>query len=127
MTGHKPNILVVDDEFVIAMETELLLRDTGYHVLGPAANLDEAWSLLSRSRVDAAVLDINVTGASVLPLAAELDARQIPYVFHTGYDTVMRSGRRERAARVVCKPTNPNELLDKLHGQLRQRLRKPQA
>lgn len=78
-------ILVVEDEFFTAMEVQSILTGAGYEVLGPAANVETALALLDERTPDAAVLDVNLGGERVTPVAEALEERQIPFVLATGY------------------------------------------
>lgn len=78
-------VLVVEDEPMIAMAVEDILTDSGCHVVGPAYRLEEAWKLVVRDPIDGAVLDVNVAGEMVFPLADWLSERSIPFVFVSGY------------------------------------------
>ena len=62
-------ILVVEDEAMIAMLVEEMVLDFGSEVVGPAAKMEEALRLASDASLDAAILDVNVGGAVVYPLA----------------------------------------------------------
>lgn len=112
-TGSDHNgglILIVEDEVLVAMELTDGLRQLGWEVLGPAASTDEALTLLARSRQpDAAILDINLAGKLVFPLAELLRARRVPFVFCTGYEEV-GDDERYRDTPVVRKPVNFNML-----------------
>lgn len=77
-------ILIVEDAALLAMELETGLSEAGAEVLGPAYELEEALNLLDQP-LDAAVLDANLNGLSVLPVADILAARGVPFVFATGY------------------------------------------
>lgn len=80
-------IMVVEDEYLIAVNLELVLTEHGAKVLGPFSSVDQALSALSpRVQLDAAVLDINVRGRMVFPVAEKLTEHGIPFVFATGYD-----------------------------------------
>ena len=79
------NILVVEDELLIAVEMEAMLEDLGCHVLGPFSRVMEALDALDALQVDAAVLDVNVRGEMIFPVADRLRARGVPMVFCTGY------------------------------------------
>ncbi len=84
LSGRK--ILVVEDEYLIADDLAALLSQAGAEVIGPAASLPKAMRLASDTQqFDAAVLDINLRGVNVFPLADELRARGIPMLFMTGY------------------------------------------
>jgi PAS domain S-box-containing protein len=77
-------VLIVEDAVLLALELETGLSDAGAEVIGPAYELEEAMALLDRE-IDAAVLDANLNGRSVMPVAEALAARGIPFVFATGY------------------------------------------
>ncbi|MDB5428280.1 MAG: sensor histidine kinase/response regulator [Phenylobacterium sp.] len=77
-------VLIVEDAVLLAMELEIGLSHAGARVIGPAYELEEAMGLLDQP-IDAAVLDANLNGHSVTPVAQALAARQVPFVFATGY------------------------------------------
>ena len=77
-------VLIVEDAVLLAMELEMGLSDAGATVVGPAYELEEAMALLDQP-IDAAVLDANLNGQSVTPVAEALAARHVPFVFATGY------------------------------------------
>lgn len=79
-------ILVVEDEFLIAQDIRRVLAAEGYEVLGPFAGLDPALSVVARDTMDGAVLDLNLRGELVFPLADQLQARGVPILFATGYE-----------------------------------------
>ena len=80
-------ILVVEDEYLLAEELTQELADLGAFVLGPVASVDTAVALLEREAApDGAILDVNLGGEPVFPLADHLIARGIPLIFTTGYD-----------------------------------------
>ena len=80
-----PRILIVEDEYLIALELESALRAAGYRVLGPAADVRAALELLAVERPDAAVLDVNLAGQWVTPVAEALQAISVPYILASGY------------------------------------------
>jgi len=77
-------VLIVEDAVLLALELETGLSEAGAEVIGPAYELEEAMALLDRP-IDAAVLDANLNGRSVTPVAEALLRRQVPFVFATGY------------------------------------------
>ena len=77
-------VLIVEDAVLLALELETGLSDAGAQIVGPAYELEEALALLDQE-IDAAVLDANLNGHSVTPVAEALAARGIPFVFATGY------------------------------------------
>jgi CheY-like chemotaxis protein len=78
-------ILVVDDEPLVAMLVEDLLGEAGAQVVGPAATLAAGLDLLREGAPDGAVLDVNLDGVLVYPLAEALWDAGVPFVVVTGY------------------------------------------
>ena len=79
-------ILVVEDESLVAMLLETILEDMGCATLGPVSTIDEALAVIADgSSFDGALLDVNVAGKEVFPVAAALKERGVPFVFSTGY------------------------------------------
>lgn len=79
-------VLVVEDESLVAMLLETILEDMECIPVGPASNIDDG-EILARDteNLDAALLDVNVAGRQVFPVAEVLKARGVPFVFSTGY------------------------------------------
>lgn len=80
-------ILIVEDEFLVADRTRRELEKNGAHIVGPVPSVELALDLLDEAAIDAAILDINLDGEKVYPLADILVEREIPFVFATGYET----------------------------------------
>jgi CheY-like chemotaxis protein len=79
-------VLVVEDESLVAMLLETILEDMGCSPVGPAATVDEGLAFVADGgHLDAALLDVNVAGRQVFPVAEALRARGVPFVFSTGY------------------------------------------
>lgn len=79
-------VLVVEDESLVAMLLETILEDMGCEPVGPAATVEDGLRLAADGgRVDAALLDVNVAGRQVFPVAEALRERGVPFVFSTGY------------------------------------------
>jgi len=79
-------VLVVEDEYFIADDMARALQKLGAEVVGPVPTRDKALALVEAGRVNAAVLDINLKGQTVFPVADALRERGVPFVFATGYD-----------------------------------------
>ena len=79
-------ILVIEDESLVAMLLETILDDMGCAVVGPESNIDDGLrAATTEGALDAALLDVNVAGREVFPVAEALKARGVPFVFSTGY------------------------------------------
>ena len=78
-------ILVVEDEFLIALDIEDALAALGCVVVGPAGKLTEALELANKSEIDAAILDVTIRDDKVFPVADKLLERGIPFIFASGY------------------------------------------
>src|SRR3954447_7374345 len=78
LAGSK--VLVVEDEFVVATDYQVLLWRLGCEVLGPAASAAEALVLLRHERPDAALLDVRLRDGRVTPVAEALRAAGVPFV-----------------------------------------------
>lgn len=84
LEGRK--VLIVEDESLVAMLLETMLEDMGCMVFGTAARVEDALQMIAGdARPDAALLDVNVAGQTVYPVAEALDRRGVPLVFSTGY------------------------------------------
>jgi CheY-like chemotaxis protein len=77
-------VLVVEDQYLVADEMRRVVESLGGIVVGPAARAQAAAALLQHQTVDLALLDINLGGENVYPLAMELNHRNILFVFATG-------------------------------------------
>ena len=112
-------ILVVEDEFLLALEVEAALTSFGCFVAGPFAKLGKALVAARATRLDGAVLDINLNGEMVYPLAEFLDMAGVPFVFLTGYVPTDLPERFRRFRRLQ-KPLHAEKLRhiirDMLHG-----------
>src|SRR3954470_11602529 len=78
-------VLVVEDELMIRMLLEDMLGELGYTIAAEAARLDEALDAAKNGQFDLAILDVNLNGQTIVPVAEALAARGTPFVFATGY------------------------------------------
>jgi DNA-binding NarL/FixJ family response regulator len=78
-------VLLIEDQMIVAMQIEDMLRAAGCEVVGPVGTLHAAIELAHEAALDAAVLDVNLDGEKVYPAAEELQTRGIPFIFATGY------------------------------------------
>ncbi|WP_091966696.1 response regulator [Bradyrhizobium shewense] len=77
--------MVVEDEYLIALELDTQLRAAGYRVIRPVPDVDGALKLLRADRPDAAILDVNLAGEWVTPVAQALRAMSVPFILASGY------------------------------------------
>jgi len=102
-------VLVVEDEMMVSMLIEDMLGELGCTVIGPASRLDEAIALVKESEIDCAVLDVNLGGQPIFPLADLLRERGAPFAFATGYgDAGLRDV--DRGSPVLQKPFREGDL-----------------
>jgi DNA-binding LytR/AlgR family response regulator len=99
-------ILIVEDEFLLAMELETLLQQRGCMVLGPVSSVGQALTMLDGEQPDIALLDVNLKGERATPVAAALHARGVPFILITGYSVLQLSEPELRAAPRIDKPVN---------------------
>lgn len=79
-------VLIVEDESLVAMLLETILADLGCDVVGPESNIEDGLSAVADvAGLDAALLDVNVAGREIFPVAEALKAKGVPFVFSTGY------------------------------------------
>ena len=110
-------VLVVEDEMMVSMLIEDMLSDLGCVVIGPAARLDEAIALAESTPIDCAVLDVNLGGQPIFPVADILGAKGAPFAFATGYgDAGLRDV--DRGSPVLQKPFRESDLA-RILGELR--------
>jgi PAS domain S-box-containing protein len=91
VTGNR--ILLVEDEILVAMMMRDILTELGFSVNGPFSRLSEAMVAAVHDDIDAGIIDINLGGEFVYPVADVLAARKIPFVFVTGYGVESIDGR----------------------------------
>jgi DNA-binding LytR/AlgR family response regulator len=84
-------LLVVEDEFMIALDLAQWLEELGMQVIGPAGSVSDALKLVEANagRIDGALLDINLRGERVYPVADALAVRGLPFAFTSGYDDMV--------------------------------------
>lgn len=78
-------ILIVEDDFLLALNAQEILESLGARIVGPASRVEEALERARHDDFDTAMLDVNIRGKPVTPVAEALQARDIPFVFTTGY------------------------------------------
>ena len=89
--GKRPllgrRVLVVEDDYFIALELCTALRSAGAEPIGPARDVESGLAAIRDQSIDCAILDINLQGRMGFQIAEELRARGVPAIFATGYDS----------------------------------------
>jgi CheY-like chemotaxis protein len=112
-------ILVVENEALIAMLVEDELLDAGALIVGSASSVAEALRMIKAAMGDggisAAVLDLNLDGEAVWPVANALDELGVPFLFETGYGLGCNIGKYVTAP-ILHKPFDPQALIGAVEG-----------
>jgi two-component SAPR family response regulator len=107
-------VLVVEDEYLLAVDLARSLERFGVEVLGPVGTVQDALDLIGAEKViDGAVLDINLNGEPVYPVAEALQKRGAPFIFASGYDANSVPARFDAIPRVP-KPVDTEALARRL-------------
>lgn len=105
------NVLVVEDEYLIARELSQALAEAGVRVIGPCGSVRHALDCLAGTPdLDAAILDVNLLSEKVYPVAEGLAERGIPFVFITGYDAD-EIPEQLRGVKRIEKPAAPDDII----------------
>lgn len=113
---HGRRVLVVEDEMMVVMMIEEVLKDAGCTVT-TAGRLQQALIHARTELFDAAILDVNLNGERSYPIGDVLAARGIPFVFATGYGVDGLLGNYPSVP-VIAKPFKDRELVDMLRAVL---------
>lgn len=115
------NILLVEDEFLIALDAEEMLRDLGAATVTVVSTFEDAEKAIGESQFDLALLDVNLNGRKSFPLADLLAKMNTPVVFGTGYNLMARQMEGFKAGGVcVTKPYSSMSLQKVLQTVLQQ-------
>ena len=106
-------ILVVDDEPLVALLIEDLLEDAGAEVVGPASSVAGALGLIESKAPDGALLDVNLEGELVYPVARVLSQLGVPFAFVTGYG-LLGVDPAFRSVTVLAKPLQLTGFADRV-------------
>ncbi|RUV16807.1 MULTISPECIES: response regulator [unclassified Mesorhizobium] len=105
-------VLIVEDEYLIAMDLKFMLERRGWRVMGPVATVAEASRLLESELPSVALLDVNLGDELVTPLAEELSSLNVPFALASAYDRPeLVGGAVLGDAPNVGKPTPETRLL----------------
>jgi DNA-binding response OmpR family regulator len=117
MSLAKARVLVVEDEYLIAVHVQDELERAGAEVIGPVPTVKAALQLLERTEIDAAVLNVTLADGPSLPVAEALQKMGKVYVFVTAYEQNVLPGAYVSVP-VLNKPVNPTVLIEALAARL---------
>ena len=112
--GAHLRLLLVEDEALVSMHMEQVLESLGHEVLARAPSIRLALAALERTPPDAAVLDVNLNGERVTPVAEALAVLRIPFVLMTGYSDGDLHEPPLQARPLLSKPVQPDRLKEAL-------------
>ena len=107
-------ILIVEDEFLLALDLELALQRAGAEVIGPAATLAKAKSLAETEGLDAVVLDVRLGSEDTLGLAPRFVERDVAILFHSGHAEYADIAVSTPGAAFAGKPAAPDQIIARL-------------
>ena len=115
---ERPTVLVVEDEFIIALDLSETVRDLGFRVEGPFADKENAFIAIDQQMPDCAILDVKTADGEVYPLADALADAGVPIIFHSGRIAPDGIAERYPQARACAKPCPPDRLITLISGAL---------
>ncbi len=110
----KLQILVVEDDLLIAMDLEEILNGLGCDVIGPFGRLSDAMSA-AETNLDGAVVDLNLRNDYTFPLIERLHERSVPVIVCSGYADIPNLRRRLQNVPTLAKPCSPSILAALMH------------
>jgi DNA-binding response OmpR family regulator len=115
--------LVVEDEFLVALEMETILAGAGFEIVGPAGTRSAALQLIADREFDAALVDCNLNGQSSHDIAEKLSGNGVPFAFVTGYERNRLPPAFEHAP-ILNKPFDAAGLLAVANGLLQEQTKR---
>lgn len=109
-TVFSGDVLIVEDNFIIAMDAEAIVGDLGAAAVHLASSTADALAILDRTAITTAILDFNLEDETSVAVADALDAAGIPFVFATGYTDASVFPERYRARPMLKKPYGRDEI-----------------
>jgi light-regulated signal transduction histidine kinase (bacteriophytochrome) len=106
------SVMLVEDNLIIAMDIEAIVTDLGARTVFTASSVRLARDQLAENAIDFAILDINLGSETSLPVADELRARSIPFVFASGYGDQVQLDGDNAGAHVITKPYGRDDILE---------------
>lgn len=122
LTNHGPtesiSVLIVEDEFLIALDLQAMLEKQGHQVLGPVGRVEQALKLLMRVQPDVAVLDLNLYGQIATPVAERLRELRVPFIIASADASVVNGNAVFAGIKRITKPIQQKHLLSALQSAL---------
>ena len=112
-------ILIAEDNLYVALDLSNAIEEMAGRVVGPAATVDEALTLLDTRPVAAAIVDCHLGGDDAMPLARQLAERRVPFVIHTAIPPPPAVGRLQPNVPVLIKPLQSRAVLTCLLDEIR--------
>jgi len=124
--GPRARLLVAEDNPLVALSLEVMLEDLGYAVVGPARTVEEAMALTAEAEsLDGAILDVDLHGEKIFPVAETLRERGVAVIFATGFEQDPFRDSRFRGVPVLLKPYSEGQMEEALRGALGRTARAP--
>ena len=114
MNNNNKTILVVEDDIVASIVYKFSLESMGYDMVGPITTIEEALSIIEKQQFCAALLDIDLDGEKVTPVAERLSEIHCPFIFITGYSNILMLPDKYHDFQFLEKPVKESELKDAL-------------
>ena len=118
--AERPRVLVVEDEFIIALDVSETVKDLGYALEGPYPDKARAFRAIEDELPDCAILDVFTGDGEVYPLADALTEAGVPIIFHSGHVSPSEVRQRYPGAWACAKPCSPDKLIDVLQEAVEQ-------
>jgi CheY-like chemotaxis protein len=116
MTGNAQTALVVEDNMIIAMEAEEILRDLGYADCHVCGSVRSALQIIADNPINFALLDIDLGNETSEDIAASLRANGTPFIFASGYNEFPELGPELTGVPVVSKPYTGSDIAAAIAG-----------
>jgi FixJ family two-component response regulator len=111
-----PTVMIVEDEFFVALDLETIVEDSGYQFDGPYASVAETSEALDRCMPHCAILDVRLKDGEVFPVADRLHIAKVPIIFHSGHADVSDLLDRYPGSQICSKPSTPKQLRSALEA-----------
>jgi DNA-binding NtrC family response regulator len=105
-----PNILLLEDDLLLAMDMEDHLLQTGHRIVGPFGRVADALDAIPRNDLAGAIVDLNLHGELSFPVIEMLQERSIPVIICSGYAELPELKSRLRGLPMLPKPWSPQRL-----------------